>query len=231
MLTTSRITLPGTQPVTVGLARQGWLLLRRELAVELASRETLASVAPYIGVLVLLGGLAFGPRPSVLTATAPGLVWLIVLVAAVPLAPAVAVAEAADDAWDLLRGVARPGALLVGKLTAMWLRLLAAWAVVTGLVGALFGVSATVTGMAGGLLGTAGIAAVTVLLGALLPASARRPALLAVLLLPACLPALVAGTATATARVPATPWLALLTVFDLLAWTVTWAVFPTLLED
>lgn len=231
MLTVSRVTPPGTPPVTVGGLRQGWLLLRRELAVELASRETLATVAPFVGVLVLLGGLAFGARPSVLTATGPGLVWLVVLVTAVPLAPAVAVAEAADDAWDLLRGVARPGALLVGKLAAMWLRLLAAWAVASGLVAALFGVSATVTGAAGGVLGTAGVAALTVLLGALLPASSRRPALLAVLLLPASLPALVAGTATATAGVPAFPWLALLAVFDLLAWTVTWAVFPTLLED
>ncbi len=214
-----------------GVARQGWLLLRRELTVELASRETLATVAPFVGVLVLLGGLAFGPRPSVLTATAPGLVWLVVLVTAVPLAPGVAVAEAADDAWDLLRSVARPGGLLAGKLAAMWLRLLVGWALATALVAALFQVPATLAAIAGGLLGTVGVAALTVLLGVLLPATARRPALLAVLLLPASLPALVAGTATATAAVSAAPWLALLAIFDLLTLTVTWAVFPILLED
>lgn len=218
-------------PRAPGVARQGWLLLRRELTVELASRETVATVAPFVGVLVLLAGLAFGPRSSVLTATAPGLVWLVVLVTAVPLAPGVAIAEAADDAWDLLRSVTSPGALLLGKLAAMWLRLLAGWGLATALVAALFQVAPTAAGVAGGLLGTIGVAALTVLLGALLPATARRPAMLAVLLLPASLPALVAGTATGTATVPAAPWLALLAVFDLLTLTVTWAVFPTLLED
>ena len=227
MLTTPSVQQPGTP----GVARQGWLVLRRELSVEATSRETLATVAPFVGVLVLLGGLAFGPRPAVFTATAPGMVWFAVLVAAVPLAPAVAVVEAADDAWDLLRAIAAPGALLGGKLAVMWLRLLAAWGLAALLVAILFGAPLSGAGVAGGLIGTLGVAAVTVLLGVLLPATARRPALLAVLLLPAGLPALVAGTETATVGVPAAPWLALLAVFDLLTLTVTWAVFPVLLED
>lgn len=215
----------------VSLPRQAGLVLRRELAVEAAARETLVTVGPYVAVLVLLGGLAFGPRPSVLTATGPGLVWLVVLVTAVPLAPTVAVAEAQDDAWDLLRAVTAPGALLAGKLAAVWLWLLAGWAVGTGLVAALLGVPPTGAGLAGGLLGTLGLAAVTVLLGTLLPVRTRRPALLAVLLLPAAFPALVAGSQTATAGVAATAWLALLAVFDLLTVTLAWAVFPALLED
>lgn len=211
--------------------RLGWLVLRRELAVEAADRQTLVTVAPFVAVLALAGGLAFGPRPSVLTATGPGLVWLVVLVAAVPLAPAVAVAEAANDAWDLLRALTTPGGLLVGKLAAMWLRLLAGWALATALIAALFGVAPSAPAAAGGLLGTLGVAALTVLLGTLLPASTRRPALLAVLLLPAALPALLAGTEAATASVRAGPWLALLAVFDLLTLTVTWALYPALLED
>lgn len=214
-----------------GAPRQGWLVLRRELAVEAAARETLVTVAPYVAVLVLLGGLAFGPRPEVLTATAPGLVWLVVLVTALPLAPTVAVAEAQDDAWDLLRAVTTPTALLAGKLAAVWLWLLAGWGLATALAAVLLGGDATAAGVAGGLIGTLGVAAVTVLLGTLLPATSRRPALLAVLLLPATVPALVAGSQTATAGVPATAWLVLLAVFDLLTLTVTWAVFPALLED
>ncbi len=211
--------------------RHGWLVLRRELAVEAASRETLVTVTPYVAVLVLLGGLAFGPRPAVLAATAPGLVWLVVLITAIPLAPTVAVAEQQDDAWDLLRSLTTPSTLLVGKVAAVWLWLLAGWGLATVLTVALFGAGATGAGIAGGLIGTAGIATVTVLLGTLLPAATRRPALLAVLLLPATLPALVAGTQTATAGVPASAWLMLLAVFDLLTVTVTWAVFPALLED
>ena len=215
----------------VSPARQAKMVLRRELAVEAAARETIVTGGPYVAVLVLLGGLAFGPRPSVLTTTGPGLVWLVVLVTAVPLAPTVAVAEAHDDAWDLLRAVTTPGALLAGKLAAIWLWLLAAWALGSGLVAALLGVPPTGAGVAGGILGTLGLAAVTVLLGSLLPVQTRRPALLAVLLLPAAIPALVAGTQTATGGVASTAWLALLAVFDVLTVTLTWAVFPALLED
>ncbi len=215
----------------VSSPRLAWLVLRRELAVEAATRETLVSVAPFVAALVLLAGLAFGPRPAVLTATGPGLVWLIVLVAAVPLAPGVAVAEQQDDAWDLLRSLTSPSTLLAGKVAAVWLWLLGSWGLATVLAVALFGAGATATGVAGGLVGTLGVAAVTVLLGTLLPAVTRRPGLLAVLLLPATLPTLVAGTQTATGGVPAAPWLGLLTVFDLLTLTVAWAVFPALLED
>jgi len=121
--------------------RQSLLVLRRELAIEAVARETLA-VAPYVAALVLLGGLAFGPRPDVLTATAPGLVWLVVLVAAIPLAPIVAVAEQHDDAWDLLRSITRPSSLLAGKL-AVWLFLPAGWALATVLSVALLGAGAT----------------------------------------------------------------------------------------
>lgn len=215
----------------VNAVRQGGLVLRRELALEAASRETLVTVAPYVAVLVLLGGLAFGPQAGVLTATGPGVVWLVVLVTAIPLAPTVAVTEQHDDAWDLLRAITTPSTLLAGKLAAVWLWLLAGWGLATALTVALFGAGATAAGLAGGLIGTLGVAAVTVLLGALLPAATRRPALLAVLLLPATLPALVAGTQTATTGVPATAWLVLLAVFDVLTLTVTWAVFPALLED
>lgn len=212
-------------------SRQAWRVLARELAVEAATRETLAGVAPYVGVLVLLGGLAFGPRPSVLAATGAGLVWMVVLVAAVPLAPSVAIAEVHDDAWDLLRALTSPLTLLAGKLAALWLWLLGAWVLATGLVAALLQVRPTAAGTAAGALGTLGVAALTVLLGTLLPAGSRRPALLAVLLLPACLPALVAGTQAASAGIGAGKWLLLLVLFDVLAVTVTWAIYPTLLED
>lgn len=206
-------------------------MTRRELTVEIAARETVSTLLPYVAALILLGGLAFGPRPTVMTAAGPGLVWLVVLVTAIPVAPSVAIAEQQDDAWDLLRCVVTPAALLGGKLLAVWAWLAASWGLATVLTQALFGAGATVAGILGGLVGTLGVAAVTVLLGTLMPSGTRRPALLAVLLLPATLPALVAGTQTATAGVAPAPWLALLVVFDLLSVILTWAVYPALLED
>jgi heme exporter protein B len=208
-----------------------WLLLRREIAVEAADRQTVATVAPFVAVVVLAAGLSFGPRTAVLAATGPGVIWLVVLITAVPLAPIVAVTEASDGAWDLLRGLCAPGPLFIGKLVAMWLRLVLGWGLATALAAALFATSPRAPALAAGLLGTLGVAALTVLLGTVLPASTRRPALLAVLLLPAALPALIAGVQAATADASATPWLALLGVFDVLTLTVAWAVYPALLED
>lgn len=210
---------------------QAALVLRREVALERAGHDVAVSVAPFVLALVVLAGLAFGARPAVLAATGPGLLWLTVLSAAVPLAPTVAIVERSEGAWDMLRGLVAPGALLAGKLTAVWLWLLAAWLVTAGLVAALFGAGWTLSGTLSGLAGTLGLAATTTVLGVLLPGGTHRSGLLAVLLLPASLPALLAGTELSTAGTPPAAWLVLLGVYDAVMLTTAWAVFPVLLEE
>lgn len=215
----------------MSVARQAVLLAGREIALELAGRAVASTAVPFVTALVVLAGLGFGPRSGVLAATAPGLVWLVVLVAAMPLAPGVAGAERRDDCWDLLRALTRPAALLLGKAAAVWLWLLGCWALASVLVGALLAAPWRPVALAGGVLGTLGVATSIVVLGVLLPDGAQRPGLLAVLLLPGAVPVLLAGTQIATVGVPAAPWLALLAVYDAVTLTVAWAVFPTLLED
>lgn len=212
-------------------ARQAVLVAGREMSLELAGRAVTTTALPFVTVLVVLAGLGFGPHRDVLAATAPGLVWLVVLVAALPLATGVAAAERRDDCWDLLRALSRPGALLFGKVAAVWLWLVTCWALASLLAGVLLAAPWRPVGIAGGLLGTLGVAASTVVLGVLLPDGSRRPGLLAVLLLPGAVPVLLAGTQVATVGVPATPWLVLLAAYDAVTLTAAWAVFPTLLED
>ena len=204
---------------------------RREVTLEAAGRDGLVVVAPLVLAAMVLAGMGFGPLPEVLRTVAPGLVWLVVLFTAAPLSRGVAAAEEDEGCWDLLRSVVAPGALLAGKLSAMWLWLLSTWALAALLATVLLDAPLPVTGMAAGVLGCLGLAAVTVVFGTVLAGAKRRTALLPVLVLPAGLPALLAGTQAATPDVKALPWLALLVAYDLVTLAVAWAVYPTLLEE
>ena len=99
-------------------------LVRRELRLEAAGREATTTVLPFVLAAVLLAGLAMGPARDVLETVAPGVVWLVVLFAAPALARSVAAAERDEGAWDPLRGLVPPVALLVGKIGGLWLHYL-----------------------------------------------------------------------------------------------------------
>ncbi len=203
----------------------------RDVAVEVAGRHLTVTVLPFVTAAALLAGLGFGPDPEVLRAVAPGLLWLLVLFAAVPLARGVAAADREDGCWDLLRALVTPTTLLAGKVIALWSWLLAVWVLGGLLFGALFGAGQPVAALVGGPLATFGVAIVTTLYGALLGA---RPdggdGLLPVLVLPAAVPLLLAGTQLGSGGAAA-PWLGLLLAYDAVLWTATWAVFPIVLEE
>ncbi|MGH3665443.1 MAG: heme exporter protein CcmB [Egibacteraceae bacterium] len=203
----------------------------RDVAVEVSGREAATAVVPLVVAAVLLAGLAFGPRPDVLAAVGPGLSWLVVLFAAVPLARGVAAAEQAEGCWDLLRAFVSPASLLAGKVLALWLWLVAAWALSTALTVGLFNAPVAAAAVLAGPLGTLGLAGVTVTFGTVLASAEGRSGLLAVLLLPAGLPALLAGTEAGTSGVAPLPWLGLLLAYNLVSLAVAWAVFPFLLEE
>lgn len=203
----------------------------RDVAVERSGREAIVAAVPLVVAAVLLAGLGFGPRPDVLVAVAPGLSWLVVLFAAVPLARGVADAERAEGCWDLLRALVAPTWLLAGKLLALWLWLAIVWALATILAMGLFNAPVAAGAVVAGPLGTLGLAGVTVTFGTVLAGAQRRGGLLAVLLLPAALPTLLAGTQASTAGVAPLPWLALLVAYDLVTLAVAWAVFPFVLEE
>jgi heme exporter protein B len=207
------------------------LLVARELRLELAGREALTTVAPFAAAAVLLAGLAFGGGEVVLAAVAPGVVWFVLLLAAAPLARLVTAAERAEGSWDLLRGLAGPTALLAGKTGGLWVQFGLVWLLVQGLSAVLFPVVPRWPALLAGPLGTFGLAVLTVAFGAVLSGAPRRSGLLAVLVLPAALPVLLAGTVLGTPDAPVSPWLALLAGYDLLVAAALWAVGPALMEE
>ncbi|MGY2084531.1 heme exporter protein CcmB [Blastococcus sp. SYSU DS0539] len=220
----------GTAGPPVGVLRVVTVLVRRDVRIALGGVDALPSVLPFVAAGIVLGGLVFGPDPAALRAAAPGLVWLLVLTAAVPLARLVAAAERDEDSWDLLRGLVPPGALFLAKAAVLWTALAVTWATGSFLAVLLLDGPLSVAGGAAAVLGLVGVAASTTVFGALLAASARGAGLLAALVLPTGLPALLAGTQAGLAAEPL-PWLVLLVAYDLVVGAAAWAVFPYLLEE
>lgn len=212
-------------------AGQALAVLRRELAVERAGREALVTTVPFVAAFVVLAGLAFGPSPQQLEPAAGGTTWLAVLVATVPLARAAAGQEVAEGAWDALRGLVAPGPLFVGKVLAVWCALALTWLLAGGLVVVLFGAPVVPQAVYGGVVGTLALAALTTTFGVLVAGGPRRPGLLAVLLLPAGLPALLAGVQLASTNVSVLPWIVLETGYAVVVVVAAWTVFPALLEE
>lgn len=210
------------------VVRQVGLLVRRDLAVEAVTREASATVPPLILAGLLLAGLGFDLPPKALAAVAPGLVWLLVLTAAVPLARSLLAAERDDDAWDMLRALTSPGALLAGKATSLCLLLWLAWGFGTVLALVLLDAHWSLAAALAAALAMPGVAVNATVYGVLM-AEDRRPALLTTLVLTAGLPALVAGSQVAATEQTG-PWFVLLGVYDLVAIVTAWAVFPALLD-
>ncbi len=207
---------------------------RRDLVIEASGRHLSGVVGPFAVAGVLLAGLAFGPVPSVFDAVAPGLPWLVVLLLASPLSRTVAEVEQHDGCWDLLRGLVGPAALLWGKLAVTWLWLAGTWTLTAALTSVVLDAELAAAALPAAVLGTLGLAGAVVVYGTAAATGGSGSGgggLLAALILPAGLPALLAGTQAGMPGVDPGPWLALLGAYDLAGLAVAWAVYPTLLEE
>lgn len=211
------------------IRQQALLVVRRDLAVEAVTREALATVPALILAGLLLAGLGFDLPPEQLAAAAPGVLWLLVLTATVPLTHGVLHAERDDDSWDMLRALTHPTAVLAGKATSLALQILVTWVLGAALAVVLLGAQWPAVAVLAAVLAAPGVAANATVFGALM-GEHRRPALLSTLTITCGLPALVAGSQVAL-HPSAWAWLVLLVVYDAVAVVSAWAVFPALLEE
>lgn len=220
--------------------RQAVAVAGKDLRVEVRGRHALGAVLPFAATLLVAFGLSLGPGRTLLREAGPGLLWLAVLFGAVLAVRQSFQSEAEDGALEgLVLAPVDRAALFLGKLAAVSVQLLALEAVV-GLLGAglfdlTFGGGPLVV-VAAFVLGTVGLAAVGTLFGALAESPRAREGLLPLLVLPLCVPVLVAGvraTALAAAGQAAGSgsWLGLLLAFDVVYVGTGALVFGHLLED
>lgn len=220
--------------------RQAAAVAAKDLRIEVRGRYALGAVLPFAATLLIAFGLSLGPGHALLQETAPGLLWLAVLFAAVLAARRSYEAEGEDGALEgLLLATIDKAAVFLGKAAAVAVQLFLLEAAVILLVTGLFGLSlgrepAVLVAAFG--LGTVGLASVGSLFGMLAESPRAREAVFPLLVLPLATPVLIAGvraTALATAGRggEAGSWLGLLVAFDLAIVAAGSVVFGHLLED
>jgi heme exporter protein B len=227
-------------PGPPGALRIAWAIAEKDLKIEVRGRYALVSVLPFAATMLLAFGFALGPGRTLLVQTAPGLLWLAALFAAVELFHRSYQAEADGGALEgLLLAPVDKGAIYLGKAMAAAVQLLVLFVATMALVVVLFGLpigprpallALTV------VLGTVGLAALGSLLGLLAVAVKSRQAAIPLLVLPLVSPVLIAAIrATALLSSGSTDqvggWLALLVAFDAAFVATGFLVFTHLLED
>jgi heme exporter protein B len=220
--------------------RQTAAVAVKDLRIEVRGRYALGAVLPFAATLLVSFGLSLGPDRTLLQRTAPGLLWMAVLFAAVLASRRAYEAETEDGALEgLLLAPADKAAVYLGKMAAVAAQLLVLEAVVIALVAALFSLSLAgdppllITAFA---LGTIGLAGVGALFGALDASARAREAVFPLLVLPFATPVLVAGVKATSIAASGVgegvgSWIGLMVAFDLVILAAGTLVYGYLLED
>ncbi|MFV0277287.1 MAG: heme exporter protein CcmB [Parahaliea sp.] len=191
-------------------------LLRRQLVLALRRPVDIGNPLLFFAMVVVLFPLGLGPAPDALSAFAPGILWIIALLANLLTADSLFRSDYEDGSLEQL--LLSPQPLYLSALAYV----LAQW-LVTGLLLALLSpLFALMLGLAGGaiavlvaslLLGSAVLSLVGGIGAALTVGLKRGGMLVALLILPFCMPVLIFGSAAVqavVAGIPAGPHLAIL---------------------
>ena len=216
-----------------------WAVAQKDLRVELRSRYTLGSVLPFAATMLLAFGFALGPNRLLLQQTAPGLLWLAGLFAAVDLFHRSYRSEADTGALDsLLLAPVHKGAVYLGKTIAAAVQVLALVSATAVMVALLFGLPllrSPVLLLLTAILGAIGLSSLGSLFG-LLTVLGRRQAALPILVLPLVSPVLI-GAIRATATLAqgsadgVAGWLGVMLAFDAAFLATGYLVYGHLIED
>jgi heme exporter protein B len=197
------------------VARECWLALRH--------KTNIVAALSFFALVGLLFPLALGPEPALLARLAPGIVWIAALLAALLPLDRLFGADQEDGSLEqwLISGLP-PALLALGKALGHWLTTGVPLLLATPVLGFSLhiGVRVLPVLLLTMLLGTGSLSLLGTLVAALLLNARRGSVLLALLVVPLVLPALVLATAAAdAARLGLIVWphCALLAAFFLLS--------------
>lgn len=223
--------------------RVAWLVLKKDLAIEVKSREILYTSLFFAVACVVIFLFAFVKEEGVpVEDAAGGIVWIAVAFSGTLALGRTFERERYGETLRalLLAPAARP-AIYVGKLSGMILLMLVTEILVVPLVAFLFHVPlfarplllATLLA-----LGTVGFATVGTLFAAMLSRTRTRDVLLPILLYPITIPVIIAGVRGTAALLGAPPdeavatlWIGLLTAFDVVFVTLALWTFEPLMTE
>lgn len=216
-------------------------LLRKDLLIELRTKETLAALL-LLGLLTLLVlSFAFDPTSELRVEAAPGALWVAVIFAGVLGLNRSFLAERENDCLQglLLCPVDR-GTIYLGKTAGNFLFMLAAQLVIVPIF--IFFFNLPVSRGLGGVflslaLGLLGFAAIGTLFAAISVRTRAREVMLPLLLLPLAVPIFIAGVKVTAQMLAGKPladvahWLNLMVGFDAIFLVVGWLVFEYAVEE
>lgn len=219
--------------------RVAWAIVRKDLLLELRTRERLGHMAVFAALVVALLSVALPASEVARRAWAPALLWVVLLLTSLLGLARSFAAESEDGAIGLLArvpcdrgwifaGKAAANAIALAGLT-LWTALLFAVLLAVDWSGALL----PLAGCA--LLGSIGLAAVGTLLAGMSLSVRLREFLLPLLLFPLVLPVLVISAQITTAALDASAispqWWGALALYDWVFVLIGYFVFDFVLED
>lgn len=226
----------------MGVIRAAWWIARKDLAVEVRSRELIYTAVFFALACLLIFAFAFVEGRATVRNAPAGILWITVVFSGTLALGRTFERERQSDTLRalLMTPIERP-AIYLGKLISLLILLGGIQVVVVPLVGLLFGapiLRAPLTLVALLGLGTLGFATVGTLFAAMLARVSSRDVLLPVVLYPMTLPALLGGMQGTLWLFAAEPnyelvqnWLAMLLFFDAVFLTLAlWSFAPVMSE-
>jgi heme exporter protein B len=216
-----------------------WSILRKDLLLELRTREALSAVVVLV-VLILLT-FTFALEPEGARAAAPAVLWVTLIFAGLLAVQRAFLVERESGAWHgLLLGPVDRGSIFVAKLIANLLVLAVADVVLTALLVLVLGLDAPASPLAlvlVNMLGLVGFSALATLFAAISVRLRARELLLPLLVLPLLVPVVIcaveasrivlAGGGAAGAGV----WVRVLATFDVIVTVAGWMLFEQLVLE
>ena len=223
--------------------RVAWIVLRKDLTVEVRSREVAYTTLFFAVSCVLVFSFALVKEGRALDDAAAGILWVAIAFAGtLALGRTFERERQSETLRALLLAPADRPAIYVGKLVGIVGLLLAAEAILVPLVALLFQASALFNQplwlLAVLVSGTIGYCAVGTLFAAMLIRARSRDVLLPVLLYPITIPVIIAGVRGTAALLQPAPdlpmvrfWVSLLLAFDAVFVTLALWTFEPLMTD
>jgi heme exporter protein B len=225
----------------VNLLRAAWLVLRKDLRIEMRTGEVVVTTALFASLVTVIASLSFFVEERSAKQVAPGVLWIAVAFSGVL---AMSRSWSRERDHDVLRGLLQSpvprSAIYLGKALGTVLFLAIVEVVLVLEVAVLFNLDlAPVAGQLALLLalGTLGFAATGNLFAAMGTRTSARDMVLAVALFPVISPALLCGVVATREVLAGAPiselwaWLRILTAFDLAFVTAGMLLFEPLVCD
>jgi len=228
--------------VVVSLLRAGWIIARKDLVVEVRSRELAYTTLFFAVACVLVFAFAFVREGRALDDAAAGILWVsIAFSGTLALGRAFERERQNETLKALLLAPTERPAVYLGKLAGLLLLMLCVELVVVPVVGLLFGAPIfRAPFLLASLLaaGTLGFAGVGTLFAAMLVRAHSRDVLLPILLYPIKVPVIIAGVRGTAAIFAADPnfaaaqsWLSMLIFFDAVFVTLAFWTFGPVMSE